>query len=344
MALALMRRHRRWLYVFLWLVIAAFIILYIPALTSNEDEGTPGEAVATVGGLPVTVGEFQRTYQRQRQVYDRLYEGRMTPAMMRQLGLEEQVFDALVAERIVELEAKRLGISVSDEAVARAIATSPEFQDGGRFIGTDEIRRRLELQGLTEDQFAEMLRRQLLRESLVNLVGAAATVSDTEVERELRRRNEQVKVEYVLADADRFRAAAQPTEDEVKARYEANKDQYKIPERRVVSYALLDREALKAGVVVTDRDLELYYQDHRDEYRQEPEACASHILVKVRQGEAATSRRSRRGPPRTRARPRRAGTSAASPRGAWCGSSTTRCSRSPPARCPSSCGPRSAST
>ena len=29
MALALMRRHRRWLYIFLWLVIAAFIILYI---------------------------------------------------------------------------------------------------------------------------------------------------------------------------------------------------------------------------------------------------------------------------------------------------------------------------
>jgi peptidyl-prolyl cis-trans isomerase D len=286
MALALMRRHRRWLYVFLWLVIAAFIILYIPALTTNQDEGTPGETVATVGDLPVTVGDFQRTYQRQRQVYDRLYEGRMTPAMMKQLGLEEQVLEALVAERIVELEAKRLGITVSDETVVRAISTSPEFQDDGRFIGTDEIRRRLELQGLTEDQLAESLRRQLLRESLVNLVGAAATVSDAEVEREYRRRNEQVKVEYVLVDAERFKAAVQPADAEIAARFEARKDEYRIPERRVVSYALLDRDALKPGVVVTDRDIELYYQDHRDEYRQEPEACASHILVKVRQGDA----------------------------------------------------------
>ncbi len=31
MALGFMRRHRRWLYVFLWIVIAAFIILYVPA-------------------------------------------------------------------------------------------------------------------------------------------------------------------------------------------------------------------------------------------------------------------------------------------------------------------------
>ena len=104
MALALMRRHRRWLYVFLWLVIAAFVILYIPALTGTQTEGTPSEAVATVGGLPVTVGEFQRTYQRQRQVYDRLYQGRMTPAMLTQLGLEEQVLEALVSDRLVGWE------------------------------------------------------------------------------------------------------------------------------------------------------------------------------------------------------------------------------------------------
>ena len=147
MALALMRRHRRWLYVFLWIVIAAFIILYIPAFQKSQNEGTPGETVVDVGGLPISVGELQRSYQRVSANYERLYQGRLNPAMLRQMGIEEQVLESLVSQRLVELEAKRLGISVSDEAVARAIATSPEFQDNGRFIGTDEIRRRLDLAG-----------------------------------------------------------------------------------------------------------------------------------------------------------------------------------------------------
>ena len=285
MALALMRRHKRWLYVFLWLVIAAFIILYIPAF-QDEGSGTPGEAVVTVGGLPVSVGEFQRTYYRQRQMYDRLYQGRLDENMLRQLGIEEQVLEGLVTDRLVELETKRLGITVSDEAVARAIATSPEFQNDGAFIGTAEIRRRLELQGLSEEDFEHSLRRQLLRQSLEGLVGSPVTVSDAEVEREFRRRNEQVKLEYALADADRFRAAAQPSEDQVKGRFEARKDAYRIPERRVVSYVLLDRGSLQPQVAVTDRDIELYYQDNREEFRQEEEACASHILVKVKAGEA----------------------------------------------------------
>ena len=37
---------------------------------------------------------------------------------------------------------------------------------------------------------------------------------------------------------------------------------------------------------MTDRDIELYYQDRREEFRQEEEACASHILIKVRAGDA----------------------------------------------------------
>jgi peptidyl-prolyl cis-trans isomerase D len=286
MALALMRRHRRWLYIFLWLVIAAFIILYIPTL-QDSGQGTPGEAVVKVGGLPVSVGEFQRTYRRQRQLYDRLYQGRLDENMLRQMGLEEQVLEGLVSDRLVELESRRLGVTVSDEALARAIATSPEFQDDGRFIGTSEIRRRLELQGLSEEDFEQSLRRQLLRESMESLVGASVSVSEAEVEREFRRRTEQVKLEYVLADAARFRAAVQPTEEEVKARFEAKKDAYRIPERRVVSYVLLDRATLQPQVAVTDRDIELYYQDHREEFRQEEEACASHILVKVKAGDAS---------------------------------------------------------
>jgi peptidyl-prolyl cis-trans isomerase D len=286
MALALMRRHRRWLYIFLWLVIAAFIILYIPALTT-EGLGTQGETVVSVGGLPVSVAEFQRTYTRQRQVYDRLYQGRLDEAMLRQLGLEEQVLEGLVTDRLVELEAKRLGVAVSDEAVARAIATSPEFQDDGRFIGTEEIRRRLDLQGLSEEDFERSLRRQLVRESLEGLVGSTVAVSDAEVEREFRRRTEQVKLEYVLADAERFKSGVSPSEDEVKDRFEAKKDAYRIPEKRVVSYVLLDRATLQPQVAVADRDLELYYQDRREEFRQEEEACASHILVKVQAGEGA---------------------------------------------------------
>jgi peptidyl-prolyl cis-trans isomerase D len=96
-----------------------------------------------------------------------------------------------------------------------------------------------------------------------------------------------VRLEYVLADASRYKTGIAPSEDEISARFEKRKDAYRIPEKRVVSYVLLDRATLQLQVAVTDRELEIYYQDRREEFRQDEEACASHILVKVKQPGAA---------------------------------------------------------
>ncbi len=281
MALGFMRRHRRWLYVFLWLVIATFIFFYIPAF-QGADAGSPGELLAKVGGEPITVGEFQKRNISYRQFYERMYQGRLDAAALRRLGLEEQAFESLVTDRLVALEAKRLGLSVSDEAVTRAIETSPQWQDKGRFVGGQEIRRQLDMQGKTVQEFEKELRERLLRESLESLLTDGIKVSEAEAEREFRRRTEQVKLEYVQVDAGRFRAESVPGEDEVKARFEAKRESYRLPEKRVVSYVLVDREALKPQVKVTEGDLGAYYQAHGEEFKQEAEACAAHILLKVK--------------------------------------------------------------
>jgi peptidyl-prolyl cis-trans isomerase D len=284
--LSVMRRHRRWLYVFLWVVIAAFIILYIPAFQGAFTEA-PGETLAVVGGMPITVGEFQKAYVRQRQFYERIYQGRLDAAALRRLGLEDQVFESLVNDRLVLLEARRLGLTVPDQELAQTLATSPEFQENGRYMGAEEIRRRLELQGVTVEAFEESLRNRLLRDKLQALITDGLSVSGDEALRDFRRKNEQVKAEYVVVDEARFRPQVTVSEEEAKTRFDAKREAYRIPEKRVISYILLDQGALRARVTVTDRDIDLYYQDHRDEFKEEEQVCASHILVKVKSGPEA---------------------------------------------------------
>jgi peptidyl-prolyl cis-trans isomerase D len=281
MALAFMRRHRSILNWLLVLVIASFIYFYIPTFF-GPSQGSPGEALATVGGMPITVAEFQKAYLQTRQRYERIYQGRMNAEALKALGLENQVLDGLVSQRLVQIEAKRLGLTVTDEEVAREIATSPSFQQGGRFIGADQIRRYLDATGTSVAEFEDQVRTGLLRQRLQDLVTSPVTVSSAEAEQEFRRRNEQVKAEYVLVDAGRFHAQISVTDAEVRGRFDSHKADYKLPERRVVSYVLVDPEALQARVTATDREIETYYGEHRDEFTQPEEVCASHILVKVK--------------------------------------------------------------
>jgi peptidyl-prolyl cis-trans isomerase D len=279
MALGFMRRHRRWLNISLGLVIAAFIILYIPAFTGMSERGA-GATLVEVGTLPITVGEYQKAYLRQREMYQSMYQGRMDNETLKRLGLEEQTLQALIDDRVLQLEAKRLGISVDDEAIRQRLATSPEFQVDGRFMGGDELRRRLEMQGISVGEFEQELRRRLMRERVASLVTDGVMVSPREAEEEFRRRNEQVKAEYVLVPAD---AGAVPvTEAEVRARFDASKDRYALPERRVVSYLLLDLPKLQPRVSVTEAEERTYYEAHPEEFKQDEQLCASHVLVKVK--------------------------------------------------------------
>jgi len=279
MALGFMRRHRRWLNISLGLVIAAFIILYIPAFSGVTERGA-GATLVAVGPLPITVGEYQKAFLRTREMYQSLYQGRLDNEALKRLGLEEQTLQTLIDERVLQLEAQRLGIKVDDDTVRQRLATSPEFQEDGRFMGADEIRRRLDMRGISVADFEEDLRRRILRERVASLITDGVMVSAKEAEDEFRRRNEQIKAEYVMVPAEP--GAVTVGEADVRARFEANKDRYAFPERRVLSYLLLDVPTLQPRVTVTEVEERAYYEAHQDEFRQDEQVCASHVLIKVK--------------------------------------------------------------
>jgi peptidyl-prolyl cis-trans isomerase D len=219
-------------------------------------------------------------------MYQSLYQGRLDAEAIKRMGLEEQTLQSLIDDRVLQLEARRLGISVDDETLRQRLATASEFQVDGRFMGAEELRRRLEMQGVTVGEFEQELRRRLLRERVASLVTDGVMVSAREAEEEFRRRSEQVKAEYVMVPAEISGVAV--TDDEVRARFESAKDRYAFPERRVLSYLLLDLPKLQPRVTVTEAEERAYYDGHPDEFKQPEQVCASHILIKVKATPEAT--------------------------------------------------------
>ena len=291
-------------------------------------------------------------------MYQNLYQGRLDAEAMRRLGLEEQTLQALIDDRVLQLEARRLGISVDDDTVRARLATSPDYQIDGKFMGGDELRRRLDMQGVSVGEFEQDLRNRILREKVASLVTDGVMVSPREAEDEFRKRTEQVKVEYVMVPAETLKTTV--SDDEAKARFAAAKDRYAFPERRVVDYVLLDMATLQPRVSVTEAEERAYYDAHHDEFKQDEQVCATHILVKVKatpdakEGHADDEARKlaqaaldevkggadfatvAKKVSEDQGSPRRAVTWAASHAGAWCRSSTTPPSRSRPGRPPTS--------
>ena len=283
-----MRRHKVWLQWSLVLVVLAFIIAYIPTFVSGN--GTTGSAVAVVEGRQITSDEFKRTYTAQIQAYRSTYGGQMSDQLLKQLGIEQQILQQMVDEQASLAEAERLGIQVSDNEVRQRIFAIPAFQENGQFIGDQRYQQLLRMQRppLAPSDFENGVRRSLLVEKLRASLTDWLSIADKELEQEYRRRNDKVKLAVVSFPADKFRAQATVTDQEVAAYFDAHTNDFKIPEKRKIRYLLIDLDAVRAKVVVPPADVERAYNDNIEQYSTPEQVRASHILLKTEGKDDAT--------------------------------------------------------
>jgi peptidyl-prolyl cis-trans isomerase D len=290
-----MRRHRAWLKWSLALVVLTFVVFYIPSFMDDPTAAgaSPNEVVASVEGRDVTAGQFQRRFQSQMAAYQQAYGGQMNAQLLRQLGIENQILQQMVDEQAALAEAERQGIQVSDEEIAAQIFAIPAFQENGRFVGQERYRQILRSQRppMNEAEFEDNLRKSMLIDKLRAALTDWLSMSDDELEREFRQRNEKVKLQVVSLTADKFRDKVNVSDADVAAYYESHKAEYRIGERRKVKYLLVDMEQARNRATVTPTEVQNSYNQNLQQYQSPEQVRASHILLKTEGKDEATVRK-----------------------------------------------------
>jgi peptidyl-prolyl cis-trans isomerase D len=278
-----MRRHKGWLKWSLFIVVLAFIFLYSPSFLDEPGAAGLNDVVASVDGRKITVARFRRVYQQQMQSYRSAYGGNVDEKLLKQLGLDQRIVQQMIEEETALAEAKRLGVSATDEEVRERIAVLPGLQENGRFIGEERYRQMLLMRNppMRPDEFEEEVRRGVTVEKLQAALTAWITLGDKEVDEEFRRRNEKVKLAVVAFPAEKFRAGLVATDAEVAAYFEEHKNDLKVPEKRKVRYALIDMQGIRNRTQISAQDILRSYEDNQQQYSTPEQVRASHILLKT---------------------------------------------------------------
>ena len=281
-----MRRHKNWLKWSLFIVVIAFILLYIPSFLRHPamPAGTH-DVVATVDGRDITVGRFRRAYLQQMQQYRSQFGGNVDERLLKQLGIDQRIVQQMIDEEAALAEAHRLGISASDEEVRERILALPYFQENGQFIGDARYRQMLQMANppLRPDEFEEQIRRSVAVEKLRGALTDWIAISEGEVESEFKRQNEKVKLAVVNFPADKFRdaVAGSVTDADVAKTFEERKNDYRLPEKRKIKYAVIDTQSLRERTQVSAEDVKRHYEDNQQQYGTPEQVRASHILFKT---------------------------------------------------------------
>ena len=256
------------------LVLGGSMLLYLVPQAPTTGE-VPTDTVAKVGDQSVTVQDIRQQLDQIRR------NNQVMPQLEGFYAL--QIMQQLVFTKEIEYEAKRLGITVSDQERADRIRQFlPMAFNGGSFVGMDQytalVQQRFQL---TVPTFEDLVRQGLLEEKFRKLVTDGISVGPAELQEGFRYKNEKVKLDYALIKADELEAKITPSDAEIKAAYEKNKSKYQVPERRSVRYALLDINKLRQTLQISDDVLKAQYMANIQQYEVPDQVHVEHILFKT---------------------------------------------------------------
>jgi peptidyl-prolyl cis-trans isomerase D len=197
----------------------------------------------------------------------------------------QRAFDDLVNEKILVVEARRLGLKATDDDLRDYLHQGQLGQTifpEGKFIGQDAYLDLVSRFGYTVPVFEELVKEEVLVSKLRNLVSSSASVTDAEIRQQFEKQNTKVKFDYAAIKKDDILKSLHPADAELKAYFDLNQKTYvnSIPEKRQLKYVVFDSAKLLTQTQVTQQDLQAYYDQHREEYRVPEQVNVRHILIK----------------------------------------------------------------
>ncbi|MGO4386168.1 SurA N-terminal domain-containing protein [Microvirga sp. 2YAF29] len=229
---------------------------------------TPASTVAEVGNAKITVEQVRAAYTNQLQQLTRQFGTVISPEQARAIGLDQQIVNNLVTEAVMAEEARRLGLSVSDQLVARSIMENPAFRGSdGQFnrAAFDQVLRNA---GLSEAGFVQEQRQSMARLHLAQGLAGDVTVPAAAREAMYRYTSERRSASYLVLNATAAGDILAPTQEQLTSFYNERKGTYRAPEYRAVSVLVLDAAAIAKPDAVSDADARQRYEQQKARYGQ----------------------------------------------------------------------------
>ena len=233
------------LIIFAVIMVASLILFYAPSNTNLQENLTRSdETAAKVGSERITVGEMATIMQSR---------GSQLPAKF--------LLNPLISQRIMRLEAKRLGFAASDLEVASYIRENFKAEEGKPF---DQVRyeQYAASQAGSVATFEQSIRDSISAQKLEAFLTSGVTASEEEVVKDYQRKNTKFDLTYVPVVASDLAQAITPTDEELKAYFEKNKAAYYISvAQKKIRYVFLNTTKVGEKLTISDADLQTAYAE-----------------------------------------------------------------------------------
>ncbi len=221
----------------IWFIVIIIIISFgfLGTAYLITDQGQQDTSAGKIFGKKVSIEKFDRAYQ-DVTIQAIIRYGEKFNSIRQFLNLDSEAWDRLILQH----EANKRNIKISDEEVIKAIEEYPFFQRDGQFdslLYKDILRYVFKIE---PRQFEENVRDTLRLGKLVDQETANIELTEQDIFKAFQETHSKVQVSYIFVAPDEFKNQAVSTDEEEKSYYENNKMDFILPASLKVSYVTLN--------------------------------------------------------------------------------------------------------
>ena len=259
-----MQKHKKYLVITVWVSALALVFASMVEWGGGGFSAVSSDSVAKVGDIYISRQEYQRKYN---EIYDNVAE------YMRQVGLpddgkpmpeiEQEAFRILVQEKLLEMLAKDIGVSITSNEILEALLNTPEFQDATHTFNKEQYEKLLQANRWNTADYEAFVAKALLQEKMQNFPLAPVSTLETNAFMSAGKIKDVAELRLLHKDSVLKNAVLQTTDSEVRSYWERNKERYYKPASYKIAYMALDM-----GEINPDKQvLEKFYKDNERKYK-----------------------------------------------------------------------------
>ncbi|NWG70286.1 MAG: SurA N-terminal domain-containing protein [Parvularculaceae bacterium] len=249
------------------LLVLSFALWGVPGLSNFAQRPT-----LKVGSEALSTSMLQSEYSRAMRMKREEREGKYTPDDARAEGLGEQVLQQVTTRSILEQEARKLGLVMTDDMVKEYIETNENFKNPttGKF-DPQRLAQILQANELNQTSFETLIRNQLLRDQLISSLMSGPPAPESFARTLLLRESEARRVGYLTVTADMSGPAKEPAAEDLRKYYEANLKDFTAPEYRTFNAVILRPADFVKDAPPAEEDLIKIYEANKARLYETPE-------------------------------------------------------------------------
>jgi peptidyl-prolyl cis-trans isomerase D len=225
-----------------------------------------GNSVVTAGKTEVGLLDYRLAYERQLGLISRQMGQRITTEQARAFGVEQSVTSQIVAGAVLDEEARRMGLGVSEDRLAELITQDDAFKDASGSFSRAQLEAVLRSIGMPQDAYIESQKNNAIRQQIIEAATMSVSMPQAFVDQLAQIQGEKRTFELVNITPEAIAEKPEPTEDQLTAWYDENKNDYRAPEYRKLIVVKLEAEDITDEAGVTDDELKARYEKDKVRY------------------------------------------------------------------------------